>query len=225
MFSIGCFTIYLILGLIFLLPLMFARIITGAFVTLGFTPVQAFWLLIFSLIGGVINIPVKRWPGKHGKSNGYFLFPKIKKFPVYQYKILAVNVGGAIIPGVVSIWEIYRIFTEFAAYYPLAIPVFFITLVLNTIVCYKLARPVEGKGITLPALIPPTVAAVPSVVFAPQIAPVIAFPAGVLGVLIGADILHLRDIRKMNSPAGSIGGAGTFDGIFLCGIISVFLTG
>jgi len=43
--------------------------------------------------------------------------------------------------------------------------------------------------------------------------------------LIGADLLHLRDIGRI-APAGvaSIGGAGSFDGIVLSGILAAYLS-
>jgi uncharacterized membrane protein len=50
-----------------------------------------------------------------------------------------------------------------------------------------------------------------------------AFISGTMGVLIGADLLHLDDIRKMGTPVASIGGAGSFDGIFISGIVAVLL--
>ncbi len=53
--------------------------------------------------------------------------------------------------------------------------------------------------------------------------PRIAFTAGVLGALFGADILHLKDLDRIGAGVVSIGGAGTFDGIFLTGIFSVFI--
>jgi uncharacterized membrane protein len=51
----------------------------------------------------------------------------------------------------------------------------------------------------------------------------VAYISGTLGVLIGADLLHLRHLAALRSPVVSIGGAGTFDGIFLTGIIAVLL--
>jgi uncharacterized membrane protein len=41
--------------------------------------------------------------------------------------------------------------------------------------------------------------------------------------LIGADLLRIRDIRRMGTPLAAIGGAGTFDGIFITGIVAVLL--
>jgi uncharacterized membrane protein len=45
----------------------------------------------------------------------------------------------------------------------------------------------------------------------------------VLGALIGADLLNIPKIPKLGAPVASIGGAGTFDGVFLSGIIAVVL--
>jgi len=43
-------------------------------------------------------------------------------------------------------------------------------------------------------------------------------------VLIGADLLRLRDVARLGSPIASIGGAGIVDGIFLNSIVAVLLT-
>jgi uncharacterized membrane protein len=51
-----------------------------------------------------------------------------------------------------------------------------------------------------------------------------AYVAGTLGTLIGADLLNLHKIKHLNAPVVSIGGAGTFDGIFLTGILAVLLS-
>lgn len=194
---------------------------------LGFTPYQALMLMFAVITGGMINIPVKTWEETYTPPSGMRypflgLFPR--RAPLTRKKFLAVNLGGAIIPGVVSLWQIYRILTEFSETHPHGGIVFIFVLMLNTLVSYRIAKPVENRGISLPAFIPPIVVSVPSLLLAPGIAPVIAFPAGVLGVLIGADLMHLGDIRNLNGPGGSIGGAGTFDGVFLTGVLSVFLT-
>jgi uncharacterized membrane protein len=94
---------------------------------------------------------------------------------------------------------------------------------LNIIVCFRIARPVQAIGIAMPALVPPLLAAVPSVLLIPDFAPPIAFVAGVLGPLIGADLLHLSDIKNLATGMASIGGAGTFDGIVLSGLSAALL--
>ena len=69
-----------------------------------------------------------------------------------------------------------------------------------------------------------TIMAIVSLLIDPQQSAPLAYISGTLGVLIGADLARLGDIRKMGTPIASIGGAGTFDGIFLSGIVAVLLT-
>ena len=71
--------------------------------------------------------------------------------------------------------------------------------------------------------IPPIAAAIFAMIFNYEWAAPTAYMAGTLGTLIGADILHLDKLRNLRAPVASIGGAGTFDGIFLTGILAVLL--
>ena len=43
--------------------------------------------------------------------------------------------------------------------------------------------------------------------------------------MIGADLTNLDKVRGLGASVASIGGAGTFDGIFLTGILAVLLAG
>jgi uncharacterized membrane protein len=81
----------------------------------------------------------------------------------------------------------------------------------------------QGVGIVVPGLIPAFVAAASALILAPEQAPPVAFVAGVLGPLAGADLMHLRDGAKLGSGVISIGGAGTFDGIVLSGVVATYL--
>lgn len=91
-------------------------------------------------------------------------------------------------------------------------------------VCRLASRPMPGVGIGIPIFIAPLAAAMASLIIDPQHSAPLAYISGTLGVLIGADISRINDIRKMGAPFASIGGAGTFDGIFLSGIVAVLLT-
>ena len=51
----------------------------------------------------------------------------------------------------------------------------------------------------------------------------VAYVAGTLGTLTGADVLNLPRVRSLGAPVVSIGGAGTFDGVFLTGLAAVLL--
>ena len=94
---------------------------------------------------------------------------------------------------------------------------------LNSIICYLVARPVPGTGIVMPGLLSAFMAAGLALLLAPDQAAPVAFIAGVVGPLVGADLLHLRDISKNAIGMASIGGAGTFDGIVLSGIVAAYL--
>jgi uncharacterized membrane protein len=88
-------------------------------------------------------------------------------------------------------------------------------------VCHYLAYPVSGLGIAIPPFVPPIAATVVALVLSPRYAAPLAYVSGSLGTLIGADLLNLDKIQGLGAPVASIGGAGTFDGIFLAGILGV----
>ncbi len=92
------------------------------------------------------------------------------------------------------------------------------------LVVNRSARPIRGLGIATPMFIPPIIAALAGFILGGQghAAP-IAYIGGVLGTLIGADIMNLGRLSELGAPVASIGGAGTFDGIFLTGIVAVLL--
>ena len=78
-------------------------------------------------------------------------------------------------------------------------------------------------GIVTPALLPPAAAAVKAYLLAPGSPASVAYVSGTLGALVGADLTNLRGIAKLGTPMVSIGGAGTFDGVFLTGLVAVLL--
>jgi uncharacterized membrane protein len=92
-----------------------------------------------------------------------------------------------------------------------------------TLVVHRFARPVPGLGIAMPMLIPPVTAAIIAYILGGEHHAVVAYVSGVMGTLIGADLLNLKRLRVLGAPVASIGGAGTFDGIFLTGIVAVLL--
>jgi len=224
MFNPGCLSITLIFLLIFLLPFFFAQLLLAALSKLGLDPNVAVLVIFGIILGGAINIPLRKIPRRERYIVDPFalfgvgqVFPRVRR--TYTYTIIAVNVGGCLIPSAMALYQSIRV----AVLGPAAFAVLVLTTALNILVCYKLARPVAGIGITMPALIPPLTAAIPSLIFMPDFAPPVAFVAGVMGPLVGADLLHLRDISKIATGMASIGGAGTFDGIVLGGLIAALL--
>ena len=90
-------------------------------------------------------------------------------------------------------------------------------------VCYWLSRPIPGLGIAEPVFVPSVTTAIVALLLSREQAAPLAYIGGSLGTLIGADLLNLGNIRGLGAPVASIGGAGTFDGIFLIGIVAVLI--
>ncbi|MCH8061697.1 MAG: DUF1614 domain-containing protein [Chloroflexi bacterium] len=197
-----------------LLLVLFYRLVTVSFVRLGIPPRLVAALFIGILVGGLVNIPV--WgvaDATRGPlfSAGHFFFLQP---PAVATTIVAVNVGGAIIPILMCLWMMPRT--------PLFRTMLAITVV--TIVAFSMAEVVPGKGIALNALVPPGVSAIISMILAWRRAAPVAYISGVLGTLVGADLLHLPEAIRGGGTYLSIGGAGIFDGIFLIGIFAAFLS-
>jgi uncharacterized membrane protein len=130
-----------------------------------------------------------------------------------MYTTIAINLGGAVIPIIMSIFLSTKVnLVEILS-----------GILIMTIIVHKIARPVKGSGIAIHALLPPLLAAFVAIIISPQNAPVIAYISGTFGCILGIDILNLKKIPDLGVPLVSIGGAGTFDAIFLTGIISVLL--
>jgi hypothetical protein len=85
------------------------------------------------------------------------------------------------------------------------------------------AHGADQKGNNEQKLIPPLCAALVALILTPAQAPLTAYVSGTMGTLIGADLLNLHRIAGLRAPVASIGGAGTFDGIFVTGIVAVLL--
>ncbi|CUQ65897.1 MAG: DUF1614 domain-containing protein [Nitrospira sp.] len=212
--------------LLVLLPLFFGHLFTAALIKLKLEPHTALLLVIGIFIGSLINIPVKRIARIEAVPvDPFAIFGLGGLWPAFQRvrreTVIAVNVGGCVIPTALAIYEtVHLVMTGQQALVGLLFAV-----LINTMVCYWMAKPVQGVGITMPGLFPAVVASVSALLLVPDHAPPVAFVAGVLGPLIGADLLHLRDIEKIATGIASIGGAGTFDGIVLSGIMAAYLAG
>ena len=129
---------------------------------------------------------------------------------------LAVNVGGAAIPTVMSIYLLIR--------YQLWLRAALATAVI-ALVIHSMATPVPGIGIAVPVFVPVVATAILAFILSREYAPPLAYIGGSMGTLIGADLLNLDKLASLGAPVASIGGAGTFDGIFLTGILAVLLAG
>jgi uncharacterized membrane protein len=209
--------VFLVIGLIILVQL---RILRYAYMKLGLSPGGALVLLFGSLIGSYFNIPVTFLPGPlvgSGQIVDFFgmqyVVPLVTSWPG---TVLAVNVGGAVIPTIMSTYLVVR----YQLWLKSAIAIAAIAFIIHS-----MATPVHGIGIAVPVFAPVVTTAILAFILSREYAAPLAYIGGSMGTLIGADLLNLDKIAGLGAPVASIGGAGTFDGIFLTGILAVLLAG
>jgi uncharacterized membrane protein len=201
----------------FLLAFVQVGLLQIAFDKLGLSPHSGMLLLFSALFGSLINLPVVRVsaeepaippPAWTGLLRG-------SPLPFAGSTLIAVNVGGCIIPVSFSLYLLHHA----------SLPLFEVALATAVVsaVSYHFSRPVQRLGIAMPPLIAPLTAAFVAIIINAAHSAPLAYISGTLGVLIGADLLRLKDVRRLGAPLASIGGAGTFDGIFMTGIVAALL--
>ena len=204
---------------LFLFAMLQIHVFEIAFTKLGLTPEATILIVLGTLIGSGINLPLFKLKTRQ---TGHLVMVPGQK-PVWElfqparegYTVIAINVGGCLIPVGLCLYFIFLQLVE-----PLH---WLLALAVITALSYKLSRPIPGIGIGMPILIAPLASVFLALMLDPEHAAHLAYISGVLGVLIGADILRIRNVAGLGVPVASIGGAGTFDGIFMTGVIAALL--
>jgi uncharacterized membrane protein len=189
-----------------------------AYLSLGVSSGTALLLLLASLVGSYFNIPLFQLPPERVLSNQveqyfgvYYVVPYVTDWGGTE---IAINVGGALIPTLMSIYLLFK--------HALWVRGTIATAIV-AVLLHWLATPVQGVGIAVPIFWPAVITAIVALVLARDHAAPLAYIAGSMGTLIGADLTNLYRVRGLGAPVASIGGAGTFDGVFLTGILAVLL--
>jgi uncharacterized membrane protein len=216
--AIPVLILLLVLLLVVFVVLVELRILSYAYQKIGIRPRYVFGILVLTLLGSHVNIPLYAVPARRIVApETVWMFGQPYSVPrVVQQDatIVAINAGGALIPALLSIYLFFRMHMPGRMLIATAV----VALVVN-----QLARVVPGVGIVVPMLLPPLLAAGVALILAFRRAPPVAYVAGTMGSLIGADLLNLGRVAEMGAPIVSIGGAGTFDGVFLTGILAGLL--
>lgn len=201
-----------------LVALLQIGVLTYAYMRIGLSVSATLLLLLGSLVGSYFNFGVAQLPGEQVMSGReisfygmHYVAPIVVDWPG---TIIAVNVGGALIPTFVSLYLIFKnsLWVESL-----------VTVVIVAAICHAYAHPVPGLGIAVPQFVPSVSAAGAALLLFRRKAAPLAYVSGAMGTLIGADLLNLGKIAGLHAPVASIGGAGTFDGIFLSGILAVLI--
>jgi len=196
-----------------------ARLVSFASASMGLAPGTMMGVLLASLLGSYINIPIAYLPEHHMSARAvvsYFGVPYVVPVVRSTVTVLAINVGGAVIPIIMSLYLMMRNQLYTLSFWGIAVV---------ALACHLLARPVPGIGIAEPIFVPCLVTTVMALSLSRRHAGALAYICGSLGTLIGADLMNLGKISGLGAPVASIGGAGTFDGIFVIGLLSVVYAG
>ncbi|MCL2384926.1 MAG: DUF1614 domain-containing protein [Alphaproteobacteria bacterium] len=207
------------LGLLFALFILIQlKILRYAYMRIGLDSRVAMLVFLASLLGSYVNIPIAELPENRIVSDEVidffgmrYVVPQVEDWPG---TIIAVNVGGAIIPGLLSLYLLVRHRLWLLGG---------VGTVIVAAVVHQMATLVPGVGIAVPVVAPPLIAALVAFLLSYRYAGPLAYISGTLGTLIGADLLNLDKLHGLGVPVASIGGAGTFDGIFITGIVAVLI--
>lgn len=228
---LGCLAVVVAMLLLCLMPLFLIDVLHSALARLHLPGPIAALSVAAILVGSMVNVPVYRIP--RGDAQPELVMGLVywgMMAPQYRYArretVVAVNVGGCVVPVILAAWQVLHI-ARLGAGPAIALA---IVAAVDIAVCFLSARPLPGIGIVMPAFISPLAAVLTTWLIcgfwepagADNLAP-IAFTAGIAGPLIGADLLHLKDLPRTPVGVMSIGGAGTFDGIILSGVLAALL--
>ena len=213
---------FLLLVLLFglLIAILQIGILGYAYEKMGISRRVAYLILFLSLAGSYVNVPVAELPKKQqvvgtqpvrDRWGLEYWVPVIDEWPG---TVVAVNVGGAVIPTLLSIYLVVRhqIYGQAA-----------LGILVVTVIVHALAQPVPQMGISVTIFIPPVAAALVAMFLSRDYAAPLAYVSGCMGTLVGADVMNIHRLGELGASIASIGGAGTFDGVFLTGVLAVLL--
>ena len=199
------FVILAALLLLFLAPLLFAQLMAGGLAKLGLDPGTAALLVMGIIVGGFINIPLSRVEHEGGVDvHPLAAFGLSRAFPrmrrVRRDTVIAVNVGGCIIPVIVAAYELAKL----SALGGQTLTSTLVATGLNCAVCYYIARPIPGLGIAMPGLVSPLVAAASRRLFAIRSQPVDK-PESSFGICYSRPfIVPAQEMSWPRAPTGKV---------------------
>ena len=206
-------------SLAFVVVIIQVGALTIAYDKLGLSATSAVLLLLASLAGSGINLPLFTLDAA-SPGSGYAFTPwrSVLRTPRREFTgktLISINVGGGLLPIAFSIYLL--------DHSPLSWGSVIVSTAIVAAVSRAVSRPVPGLGIGMPVFVAPLTAALVAIAIGGDHSAPLAYICGTLGVLIGADLLRFNSIRHFGAPYASIGGAGTFDGIFITGIVAALI--
>ncbi len=205
-------------ALLILFVLLEIGVIEAAYQKLGMSHRAVTGLLLLTIFGSYINISLTAIAARKLPHDRVIIVDGMEHvLPRVQaagHTIIAINLGGAVIPILLSVYLLSRVGG--------LLPTLIATAAVSAVV-HHFSRLIPGVGIAVPTLIPGVVAAIFATVLDRKRSASVAYVAGTIGCLVGADLTNLGALARLHARIATIGGAGTFDSIFVSGIIAVLL--
>lgn len=186
---------------------------------LGLSVFQSVALYLTLLAGGVVNLPVFEFKNKRDSEQRYVSYLGNKyPLPVWHghNTVVSVNIGGSVFALLASVYFL--------------LPLQLLTVVLSVLIVamgvFLLSKPSRSVGFYVPVFVPPLLASGVALLAlyldggGLYNCARLAFVAGVAGTLIGTTLHNALRLQKLSASTISVGGFGTFDGIFLTGVLS-----
>jgi uncharacterized membrane protein len=217
-----------IIILIFLIPLLMLGLAGAAFSRLGFSWIEAVCVILLMLMGYFVNIPIRTFTrtGGSDSSTGAMVYDAFTGEPVPDERsttLVSLNLGGAVIPFVVSVYLLYEMERMNAG------QSFLLSLVCLIAVAFVVmisAKIIPDWGIRAPLFLPSVTALACGLLLTGGTglaAAVTAFSGGTMGLLVGITGLLFRKGFDQGIRQCSIGGAGAFGSVFLCILLSTLI--
>jgi uncharacterized membrane protein len=197
------FILFLAAAFLLIFPLMFLIYVKGvveAFSKLGFSLIIGSMLFLVTLAGRTVNIPIKELDSQEKmieqeQVSFFGVTYQISRY-ISKKTIIAVNLGGALIPIGISIYQILLLVHVGK---PGVIVSIIISMFVIAFVTHIFAKPVKGVGIAIPLLIPPVITIIATLLFGRSMHSVVAYVSGTIGALIGVDLLNLNKVVSLRS--------------------------
>lgn len=190
-----------------------------AFHALGLSRSATYALVSASMVGSLVNVPLCRI----SKTRSDYWNQQWPQWDIRWPKgtftdstTILLNLGGGLVP---VAFALYIVTHRHVPWRDLTA-----ALALVTLISYAFSHVETGLGVVMPAMVAPLAAALAALWLMPENPAPLAYVSGTLGVLLGADVLRLRQATQHDCSAVSIGGAGPLDGIFITGILAVLLS-
>lgn len=176
-------------------------------------PISALLAITF-LLGSGFNYPVV--------TITHALPPRVLEYDYFTFiqrgltvtTNLGINFSGALLPLIISV---------ILAFKAPKVPTL-VTILCAASFAYLYSQVRPGEGVYLSPVVPAMAAASIAFLLAGKQAVRVAFFGGVVGTLVGADLMNLFAVMTLDTRQLSIGGGGIFDVVLVSGLEASFLT-